>query len=298
MNFEWPRVIETDDGTLVIPRQPRRVHFASLGHAEIGAALVGTDTFAASYAFYKDPSISNISELLIETDLEDIGSEPEEIVALQPDLVIASQFTNPELVAVVSGAGIPVIRVSEEGGSAGDIENVLLMAYILGAESRGIELADEIQRRLDIVRERASRAQADGARIPSVLAASRYFDIYVSGGGTNHDEIITAAGGSNAGRTGGIDSFQQVSIESIASLMPDIIILTQPEDSGAEFAAELLASPVLAEVPAIINGAVHTVSPAYFGTLSHWNVRGIEQLATILYPDAFADVEFADFPPY
>lgn len=295
-NFNWPRTIRTDAGTVILPGPPQRVHFASLGHAEIGAALVGTDPFAASYAFFKDPNISNIWDLL--DHLEDIGSEPEEVIALQPELVIASQFTNPDLVAVVADSGIPVIRVAEEGGSAGDVENVLLMGYILGVEQRAIQLASEIERRLAFVRDRTTSAQAGGAPTPNVLAASRYFDIYTSGGNTNHDEIITAAGGINSAKSGGIDSFQQVSIESLAALKPDVIIVTQPEDSGAEFRAELLTSPVLTEVPAIINGAVHPVNPAYFSTLSHWNVRGIEQLAAILYPDAFADVQFEDFPPY
>ena len=35
--------------------------------------------------------------------------------------------------------------------------------------------------------------------------------------------------------------------------------------------------------------------PKYHTTLSHWNVRGIEQLASLFFPSSFSDVEFEDF---
>ena len=49
---------------------------------------------------------------------------------------MVSKFTNPDLVAVFKDAGIPVLRTALEG-SNGDVPNILLMAYMLGAEDEG-----------------------------------------------------------------------------------------------------------------------------------------------------------------
>jgi hypothetical protein len=35
--------------------------------------------------------------------------------------------------------------------------------------------------------------------------------------------------------------------------------------------------------------------PRYFTTLSHWNVRGIEDLAAVLFPEQFTGVTFGGF---
>lgn len=295
-NFGWPRTIETSEGVVRLDAPLERVHYLSLGHAEIGAALIGADRTAAVYPFFSDPEVSNISDLL--SDVQVIGFEPEEVVALDPDIAIASQYTSPDLVNVVAGAGIPVVRVKEEGGSSGDIPNILLMGYMLGAEDRALELVEEVQARVEFVADQILGYQRQDAPLPGVLAISKYVDIYAAGGNTNLDEIILAAGGYNPAKASGIDSFQQVSIESIAAINPDVIILTQPLESALEFAEELRSSPVLQDVPAIVNEQVYPVDTTYFTTLSHWNVRGIEELAKLLYPRAFTDHEFTDFDPY
>ena len=295
-NFGWPRSIETADGMVTIDAPPERVHYLSLGHAEIGAALVGADRTAAIYPFFSDPEVSNISDLV--SDVQVIGFEPEEVVALAPDIAIASQYTSPDLVNVVAGAGIQVVRVSQEGGSSGDVPNILLMGYMLGAEDRALELAAEVQSRVEFVADQILGYQKQDVGLPGVLAISKYVDIYAAGANTNLDEIIEAAGGYNPAKESGIDSFQQVSIESIAAINPDVIILTQPLASALEFAGELRNSSVLQDVPAIVNDEVHPVDPAQFTTLSHWNVRGIEELAKLLYPRAFENHEFKDFEPY
>ena len=63
-------------------------------------------------------------------------------------------------------------------------------------------------------------------------------------------------------------------------MAPEIIIIAQPLEFGAEeFRQSLLTNEALAEVPAIVNGAVHVVESKHFTTLSYWNIRGAEDLA-------------------
>jgi iron complex transport system substrate-binding protein len=103
------------------------------------------------------------------------------------------------------------------------------------------------------------------------------------------------AGGVNAAADSGIEGHQQVSIESIAAINPDVIVVPQPLDGANVFIEELMSSPALADVPAVKNGRVFYVLPRYHTTLSHWNVRGIERLAELLFPSAFDGVSFEEF---
>ena len=46
------------------------------------------------------------------------------------------------------------------------------------------------------------------------------------------------------------------------------------------------------------NGEIYYVPPRYHTTLSHWNVRGIEDLAKLLFPSHFSDVAFEEFSQF
>jgi hypothetical protein len=78
--------------------------------------------------------------------------------------------------------------------------------------------------------------------------------------------------------------------EQALALVPDVIIIAQPIEFGAEeFRQSLFDDQALAEVPAIKNGAVHVVESKHFTTFSYWKIRGAEDLARILWPDDFPD---------
>lgn len=271
----------------------KNAHMLSLGHAEIMLALVGPKPLSATYSFYSDPQISNITDQI--TNISVIGFDPEEVVALEPEFAIVSRFTDADLVAILKEAGIPVIRTSLENSTEGNIPNILLMAYAFGAEQRGLQLADEIQTRLQYIQETIQNENPDK---PLVLSTAFYDSIWVAGTDSTENGIIIAAGGTNAATEAGIESHQQVSIESIVAMNPDIIIITQPQESAIEYANMLKNEPAMQNVPAVKNNNIFTVPPNYFTTLSHWNIRGIETLATILYPEIFSENQFEDFQPY
>jgi len=287
-NFEWPRSIETSEGVITLDAPPERVHSLSLGHSEILAALMDFNRLTAVYSFFVDEEQSNIAALSAEHTL--IGFAPEEVVALEPEVIIASRFTNADTVALMNGANIPVARTSLENSALGNVPNILLIGYMIGAEVEAIGLADEIERRMRVI----SEALPDGDK-PRVLSVSKWTSAFAAGSGSTEGGIIEQAGGIDAAADSGIEGHQQVSIESIAAINPDVIIVPQPLEGANTFIEELTSSPALAEVPAVKNGQIFYVLPRYHTTLSHWNVRGVEQLAAMLYPSAFEGVEFEEF---
>jgi iron complex transport system substrate-binding protein len=291
-NFGWPRIVETSEGRMEIPQPPQGIYSLSLGHAEIIVALTGPGRLAGSTSFFKDPGTSAAWEQFV--GLPEAGSDAEKIIALDPDLIVAASFTQPELTEQLKGIGLPVVRAELESSILGNVPNILLLGYMLGEEDRALALVGEVRRRINVIESRL--AGEDGDR-PRVLAASRFTSIFVAGAGSTEGGIIEAAGGINAAAESGIESHQEASIESIVAINPDIILLTQPEESALDLADELYAEPALAEVPAIRDRRVLYGDPTYYTTLSHWNVRGIEESARAFFPELFSDVEFTDFAP-
>jgi len=295
-NRGWPRAVESSEGVVRLEAPPQRVLALSLGHDEMLLALLARDRFAGVGPFAADPTYSNVADQV--ADMTQVQRGVENVLAAKPDVVVVSKYTKADMVALIKEAGVPVVRAALENSAAGNIPNILLLGYLLGVEERALELVAEIEWRLTVVSDRVPAA--DDPSRPLVLAIARYGEsTYAAGGGSTEGGIIEAAGGINAAARDGIAGHQTISLESIAAMEPDVILITQPEDSGGiELRDDLLAHRALATVSAVAERQVLVVAPRYYTTLSHWNVRGIEETARLLYPDSFRDVSFADFEPY
>ena len=295
-NRGWPREVETADGLVRLEGPPQRILSYSLGHDEILLALVDRDRFAAVGPFTGDAAYSNVSEQA--AGLPTFEKGVENVLAAKPDLVIVSKFTDVDIVGLIQEAGVPVARPALESSAEGNIPTILLMGYMLGVEERALELVAEIEGRLALVSERVPPRGAPER--PSIISMTRYSDVlYAAGADTTEGGILETAGGVNAAARDGIAGHQTISVESVAAMNPDVILITQPVEYGAnELRDDLLSHPALAEVSAVKEEMVHVVDSRKYTTLSHWNVRGIEQTALMLYPDRFEDVEFSDFEPY
>ena len=294
-NLGWPREVETSEGVLRLDGPPQRIHTLSLGHDEIIAALIGPGRFSGIGSFTANATYSNIASEV--GGLTKVKRDAEEVLGLDPDLVIASKYSNADLVDLIKEAGVPVARTALESSTSGNIPNILLLGYMLGAEDRAQALIADIKKRIAVVSDRIP--PGDDPSRPAMLAIARFSDtISAAGGGSTEGGIIEAAGGVNAAARDGIDGHQPISVESIAAMNPDVILITQPEPGAGVLRDELLAEPALALVPAITFGRIVVSDPKHYTTLSHWNVRGIEETAALLYPDRFRKVRFADFEPY
>ena len=295
-NRDWPREIETSDGLVRLEEPPQRILSYSLGHDEILLAMVEAERFAAIGPFTGDPAYSNVADLVEGIPIFEKGVE--NVLATRPDLVIVSKYTDADIVGLIKEAGVPVARPALDSSAAGNIPNILLMGYMLGAEERALELVADIESRLSIVNERIPTP--DDPERPAVVVVTRYSgSIYTAGDDTTEGGIIEAAGGVNAAARDGISGHQTISVESIAAMNPDVMLIAQPVEYGAfEFRDDLLSHAALAGARAVMNDMVHVVDSRQYTTLSHWNVRGIEHTALLLYPDRFSDVSFTDFEPY
>ena len=290
-NFGWPREVEGLNGVVSIPAKPRRIITASIGHDEMTLALVPRDRLVAVGGVTKNAVYSNVAALVQEKP--EISRDPETIIAQMPDVVVTSPFFPAEGIDALSRIGIPVVQTELKQGPEERIDGILLMGYIFGEEERAIEFAEEVRARYDALVAVTSALEPR----PRVLALTQYSDtLWVAGGDSTEGGVITAAGGINAAEEAGVDGNQTTSLEGVIAMAPEVIIIAQPLEFGAEeFRRSLLSHEALAEVPAIKNGEVHVVESKRFTTLSHWNIRGAEDLARILWPEDFPEPATASF---
>ena len=284
-NSGWPREVEGLNGIVSIPAKPMRIITASVGHDEMTLALVPNDRLVAVGSATKNFTYSNVAALVQEKP--EISRDPEVIIAQSPDVVVTSPFFPVDVIDALQRAGIPVIQTDLIQGPEERINSILLMGYIFGEEQRAFEFADEVQARYESL---IAVTSAKSPR-PSVLALTQYSDtLWVAGGDSTEGGVIVAAGGVNAAEVAGVQGNQTTSLEGVIAMAPEIIIIAQPLEFGAEeFLQSLLEHEALAEVPAVKNGAVHIVESKHFTTLSYWNIRGAEDLARMLWPDDFSE---------
>jgi len=293
-NHGWPRTVEMANATLVIESPPQKILSLSLGHDEILLGLIGTDRLIGVAAPTAMEDYSNVASLV--QDLPAVVGDAELVIGMEPDLVIVSMFTAQDLEDAIEGAGIPVARTALESSIDGQDRNIRLLGYMIGAEDAAEALVAEVRSRIAAVQERI--ADVPESERPRVLTASRWADsIWVAGAGSTEGDIVTAAGGVNVAAEAGVESNQIVSKESIIAMAPEVIIVTQAGEGGGEFVQDLLDDPAMAAVPAVKDGRVFLGDGKLYTTLSHWNVRGIEETARLLYPDLFQGVEFAQSIP-
>ena len=290
-NFGWPREVKGLNGLITIPAKPERIIGASSGHVELILALVPPERLVAVGSFSKDPTYSNVYQLI--QDQPEITRDPETIIAQSPDVLVTSPFFAADGIEALTNVGIPVVQTELQHDARARIDNILLTGYILGEEERAVEFAMEVRERFQSL---LSVTAAEEPK-PRVLALTQYSDnLWTAGGNSTEGGVIVAAGGINAAEEAGIDENMITSLEGVIAMDPQVIIIPQPAEFGAEeFKASLLANEALANVPAIRENRVHVVESKHFTTLSYWNIRGAEALARMLWPDAFSEDAMPEF---
>ncbi len=284
-NLGWPREVEGLNGIVSIPSKPLRIITASVGHDEMTLALVPLDRLVGVGSATKNSTYSNVASLV--QDVTEISRDPETIVAQDPDVVVTSPFFPAEAIDALSRTGIPVLQTELKHDPEARINSILLMGYIFGEVERALEFATEVSDRHDAL---VAVTGSVGPR-PRVLALTQYSDqLWVAGGNSTEGGVIEAAGGINAAEVAGVEGNQTTSLEGVIAMDPDVIIIAQPLEFGAEeFRQSLLNNETLAEIPAIKNNEVHIVESKHFTTLSYWNIRGAEDLARLLWPGEFPE---------
>ncbi len=254
--------------------KPQRIVSMTLGTDEILLDLVGPERLIAVTYLAADATTSNIAERPELAQIPNViqpNPSPEQIIALEPDLVFVATFTDSTVIQQLRDAGLPVFAVGFFSSIEAMQQNILTIGDLVGEPEKAAAMVDEMNARLQAIAEAVA-----GKEKPSVLYLAS--DGWVAGSGTTVDDIIVRAGGVNAAAD--LVDWNQVSEEVIIQMDPDYVILS-PYVTDEEF----INNPVFANLKAVQQGHVMAISDAYMSATSQYIVRGVEEVARFLYPE-------------
>lgn len=283
-----PVVEMTDDlgNTVVLYAYPQRIVSLAPSITEslfalgAGSQIVGRDsnsTYPPEVA-----EITDIGSLWQEVPLENI-------LALEPDLVIAAEIIAAEKVQQMQDAGLTVFWLANPKDFDGLYRNLRVLAQLTGHADAAEDLIATLQTRVDTVT--ALTADIPEDQRPVVfyeLDATDPAAPWTTGPGTFIDTAIALAGGRNAGAA--LEGeWAQMSLEALLAVDPDIIILADaPYGVTPESVAQREGWRALT---AVQEGRVYPFDPYLLSVPGPRLVQGLETLAVLFHPDLFCAQE-------
>lgn len=246
---------------------PRRIVSLSPGTTEmlfalgLGPRVVGDTTFC-DYP----PAAKGVAKI------GDVNTSDEKVLALRPDLVVADGVANARAVARLPKLGLAVLAVTPT--SLPGVEDSL---RVIGARTGAAREAEAVVTEMESKENLAARIAARDTRPrPRVLIVLQTRPLWTAGRGTFLDDLVTRAGGVNAG--GSVAGYGTFSRERLLASPPDVIL----GDAGTR--AALSADPALRDLAAVRAGRVHALPPDLSSRPGPRLADGLVLVARALHP--------------
>jgi iron complex transport system substrate-binding protein len=207
------------------------------------------------------------------------GPDIEKIIALQPDLILATDFHRFELIPALEEQGFTVFAVAPQ--TLDDVlESIQKIGQITGKEAEALELVNEMESKIE---ETEELTQGLGER-PRVFYVTWHDPIWTVGRNTWIDDLISIAGGNNT-FSQYFESGAMVEIEWVILLNPEIIITSEWSYDWAINATEL------ASTNASKMGRIYTFDDDLIQRPGPRLVESLEWLAHFIHPEIFEEPE-------
>lgn len=191
--------------------------------------LVPPDRIAAISHYSQDPASTSIPLDVARRFRVNHGTA-EEVVAMRPQLVIASSFTSPATRSAYARAGLNTLYLDSPTTIEASKAQVIALADALGVHAAGVAMNARIDRAV-------AAAEWRGAKIPALLWISGNL---VSGGGNLLDEMMTRAGFSDHAAHYGLQFTGYLPIEHVVIDPPQVMLVPDaPGRAASSRAAEL-----------------------------------------------------------
>jgi iron complex transport system substrate-binding protein len=217
---------------------PKRIVSLNLCTDELVLRLADRSNIASITWLSKDQISANVVDLAADVPVN--HGLAEEIIPLDPDLVVAGTFTARTAVAMLKATRFPVT----EFGVAHSLADVRLgirkMAALVGEPARGEALVASFDERLAEI-----GTVAPGRRPTALVFNANGFTV---GAGTLVDDIMTRAGLDNVAAHMKLGNYSQLPLEIAVRSDVDILIISARRDGPPSLATALLDHPVLSKL--------------------------------------------------
>ncbi|MDX2234092.1 MAG: helical backbone metal receptor [Hyphomonadaceae bacterium] len=193
---------------------------------------------AALSHYAREPSGSTIAA--IARTLPFTYETAEEVLALSPDLVLASRHSGPATRAALDRIGVPVVTFGVPDTVAESQAQIVEMARAIGQPARGAALAARIEAAL------AQAAPPPQARpVRALVFQSRGM---VAGAGTLIDELMRRTGFENVAHRYGVANWGTAPLERLLADPPEVLLCGEAAPGAPTWSQRLLSHPALDRV--------------------------------------------------
>ncbi len=259
--------------TLAGAEAPQRIASINLAADEILVEIVPLERLVSVTSFADDPDNSNIVGRVPASVTRFLHADLERLLALHPDLVVVSEFTDADFLHLLQASGLRFHRMAGLDSIAGIRKAILELGRAVGAEAEAQRLAERFDLAL-----RDLDARLAGVRRPRVMYWS---EPHTAGEGTVIGAIIERAGAVNVGRELGLDGVLPIGAERAFAASPDALMIGRAPGSRDA----LVRHPVLSRLPAVREGRVVEMPGCLIVPLSHYVADACWFLAHALHPD-------------
>lgn len=140
----------------------------------------------------------------------------EKIYSLKPDIVFATNLTNPKDVEKLKSLGINVIAFHYPENFEKLCDDFIEIGRLIGEEKKAREIVENVKKEIEGIKK-----QTQNRERPKILVQVGAKPLWAAGKESFINDMINFAGGQNIIEKGGIYSYEQ-----IIKLNPDVIIIT------------------------------------------------------------------------
>lgn len=250
-----------------------RVASINLSADEVLSAILPPSRLVSVTRFADEPGTSNIVGRVPAPVHRFVKADLEQLVALRPDLVVVSEYTDADFLKLLERSGLRYHRMEGLSSLAGVRRAILDLGRRVKAEAAALELVERYDATLLELRRRLA-----AARPPRVLYWSSGM---TAGADTAIGSLIEAAGGRNVGAEIGVQGIAPPGAERAFVADPDLILVgTWPQAKEA-----LTEHPLLSQLRAVREGRIVALPTERLVALSQFTADAAWDLAHLLHPD-------------
>lgn len=275
------RYVESYDGVRVaVPEHPNRILALSSASDTILLGLVEPNRLVGinTLSTYEEYSLEAKRAKLVKPVM---SSYPlEKVIALDPDLVIAPDYTSADVIEGLRHMGIPTVVVPTGTTVESVIKNVTDIAHIVGEDEKGQFYEQKIRRELAEMK-RLSESIAPEER-KSVLFVSS-MDGY-TGTDSLFDDMCKYMSIYNAPNLLGLPPRTPFGDERVLAMDPDYIFIPSYKGMDKNLASRYLDNPAFQNMLAIRENRVKALPAAYLYTMNQHIGEAMLAIMHTVYP--------------
>lgn len=283
----------TDDAErkLSFAKKPSRIVSLTYGTDEILTEVVDTKRIQAYSRWAGDNEISFITKEQAQKVGCKVHDSLENILKLEPDLVVASIATSNDLVQSLEHMGIKVYIARSPHNYQEMCAKIVNLAEAVGEKAKGEALVSKMNERMQALEQRLSKLPDSKRKV----AVAFNFTSAMGRRGDLLDNMMTMAHVINgaAAVTPPISEHGSVVIskEMVVGINPDVFLLPTWNFNNKQdikgYAHAVKNDPAYRNVKAVKNDQIKFVSDKYRYVASQHVVEAIEAIAKAIYPELF-----------